>query len=121
MYLKILDIDLKTINNEKINHEIIECIEPSPVSSISSLGYELIQHTTMQLYPEAIPIPGFKEKKFELSLSYHINMVIFFCFKLGMEIGSTDSRYYYRNTENVYKFTPVKTNMADAKRFNFYF
>ena len=58
MYLKILDIDLKTINNEKINHEIIECIEPSPISPISSLGYELIEHSAMQIYPEAIPIPG---------------------------------------------------------------
>ena len=59
--IKVLDIDLQTINNPKINFEVIDCTEPLPISPISSLGYELIEHTTMQLYPDTIVIPGFKD------------------------------------------------------------
>jgi hypothetical protein len=46
------------IGDDRVKHEIVECIEPSHVSSIDSLGYKAIQHATLQVFPDAIPVPG---------------------------------------------------------------
>lgn len=46
------------MQDERINYEVLSCVEPSHLSPSDSLGYSLIKHTTKQIYPDSIPIPG---------------------------------------------------------------
>ncbi len=65
--------------------------EPSPVSPLNSLGFELIQTTIKQVYPEAIVTP----------------MVV---------VGQTDSRHYADVSRDIYRFVPVTYTQEDLAR-----
>ncbi len=54
---------MKVINDERVKYEVLDCTEPSHVSSINSDGYSIIKHTTQQLFPDAIPIPGLSKRQ----------------------------------------------------------
>lgn len=47
----------------------------------------------MQIYPEAITVPG-------------------------VMLGATDSRFYTRSTPNIYKFLPIKLSKEDTKGYH---
>lgn len=89
---EIIDFDLKVINDPRINHEILECTEPSAISPSDSDGYRLIEHASMKLFPDAIISPG-------------------------IMLGLTDSRFYANLTKNVYKYLPIKILQNDLKRY----
>lgn len=82
------------INDPRIKYEVLDCIEPSHISPSKSLGFTLIKHVTMKLYPEASVLPS-------------------------IMLGLTDSRFYVNLTKNVYKYLPIKIKNDDLKRFLF--
>jgi carboxypeptidase PM20D1 len=43
---EVIEHDLRVIADKRIHYEVVECVEPPPVSDINTLGYSLIQHTT---------------------------------------------------------------------------
>ena len=55
---EVLEYDLKIINDDRINYEVLQCTEPSPVSPRQTLAFELIEHTTKQLHPSVTAIPS---------------------------------------------------------------
>jgi carboxypeptidase PM20D1 len=90
---EILNYDLSVMQDSRIKYEILDCTEPSHISPTDSLGYHVIKHTVMQLFPDSIPLPGLMN-------------------------GATDSRFYVKSTKNIYKFQPVVIKSADLKRFH---
>ena len=89
----VLDHDLRVIGDERIKYEVLDCVQPSSVSPVDSLGFEIVKHSTLQVYPEVMVVPG-------------------------LMIGVTDSRYYSKLSQSVYKFLPVKICQADVKRYH---
>ena len=59
-----MEYDLKVINDNRISYEVITCTEPSPVSPKKSSAFELIEHTTKQIHPDVIAVPGYLPGKF---------------------------------------------------------
>jgi carboxypeptidase PM20D1 len=83
-----------TINDERI---VIKegdfSAEASKVASINSLGYQAIQKTISEVYPEVLISP---------------NLVI----------GATDSRFFESISDNVYKFLPIHVNKENLKCYH---
>lgn len=67
--------------------------EPSPVSSTSSASYRLIEQTIRDVMPDTVVAPG-------------------------LLIGGTDSRYFLPISEQVFRFSPVRTRPEDLGRFH---
>ena len=78
------------MGDPRIKYEIVDCVEPGRISPASGTAFELIEHTTMQLYPEAVVIPG-------------------------IMVGQTDSRFYINSTRNIYRYIPIKIKPFDLK------
>ncbi len=93
-----LDFDVSVIGDNRVNHEVFTCVEPSGVSPMNSVGYRLLEHVTMALFPSAIVQPS-------------------------VVPGQTDSRFYNQLTQNIYKYLPIRIKNSDLKRLNtrFYF
>ena len=66
---------------------------PSPVSSTSSFGFQVIQKTTKQVFPEVAVSPG-------------------------LVIGFTDSRHFVDLSEHIYRFAPIQLEKADLNAFH---
>lgn len=81
------------MHDPRIKYEIIDCTEPSHISPTKGLGYSVIKHTVMQLFPKSIPVPGLMN-------------------------GATDSKFYANSTKNIYKFQPILLKHTDIKRFH---
>ncbi|RMZ96294.1 putative carboxypeptidase PM20D1 [Brachionus plicatilis] len=90
---EVLDYDLAVINDKRINYEIIDCSEPIKTSSIESLGYSIIEHTTYQIFPGVSAVPS-------------------------IMIALTDSRFYTNLTENIYRYLPIRLLNEDLKRYH---
>ena len=56
---EVVDYHLRVINDERVQHEVLECVEPSPISPVDSLGFMLIEHSTRQIFEDSIIIPGY--------------------------------------------------------------
>ncbi|MEO8250228.1 MAG: M20 family peptidase [Burkholderiales bacterium] len=67
--------------------------EPSPVSPTTSSSYQLIARTMRSLFPDVVIAPG-------------------------LMIAATDSRYFSAISDHVYRFSPVRANADDLKRFH---
>ena len=65
--LKIVAYDLKVIADSRIQYQVLDCSEPSPISSSTSLGYTLIEHTTRQIFPTYGTMPGMHLIQFNLT------------------------------------------------------
>ena len=90
---EIINYDVSVMQDPRVKHEIIVCHEPTHISPTNSLGYSVIKHTAMQLFPNSIPIPG-------------------------VTTGGTDSKHYANSTRNIYKFQPLLLKNSDLKRFH---
>lgn len=74
----------KTLDDQRINIKLKDFhSEPSNVSSTQSNGYEIINQSIKQIYPDVITVP---------------NLVI----------AATDGRYYGEICDDVYRFVPIK-------------
>lgn len=85
----------ETINDPRItvNKFGVSDCEPSVVSSINAAGFQIIQRTIRQLFPEVLVAPA-------------------------LVIGGTDSRHYSKLTNNIYRFAPFRIRPDDVKRLH---
>ena len=66
---------------------------PSPVSSVESENFMILQQTIRDMYPESIVVPGL----------------------VG---GGTDARYFYDISDDVYRFYPIRLGPDSMGRFH---
>lgn len=66
---------------------------PSPVSSIDSDNYKILEQTIRDMYPDGIVVPGL----------------------IG---GGTDARYFYDISDDVYRFYPIRLAPDSMERFH---
>ena len=84
----------QTIDDERITISIGSfASEASKISSTSSFGYETLNKTISQIYPEALVAPY-------------------------LVIGATDSRHYSELSDNIYRFSAIKLNKNNIKSFH---
>ena len=67
--------------------------EPSRVSSVESVGFQALQWTIAEVYPDAVVAPG-------------LSMV------------ATDSRHYAAIADDIYRFLPLRVTANDLKRIH---
>jgi carboxypeptidase PM20D1 len=67
--------------------------EPSPVASVSSASYQLIDRTIREVFPGTIVAPG-------------------------LMIAATDSRHMTAVADDIYRFSPVRAHSEDLLRFH---
>ena len=66
---------------------------PSPVSSVESENFKILEQTIRDIYPNSIVVPGL----------------------VG---GGTDARYFYDISDDVYRFYPIKLAPDSMSRFH---
>lgn len=66
---------------------------PSPVSSTNSEGFKILEKTIRGMFPKSIVVPGL----------------------VG---GGTDARYFYKISDDVYRFYPTRIGPNSMKRFH---
>jgi carboxypeptidase PM20D1 len=67
--------------------------DPPPVTGTASASYQTLNRTIREIYPDVIVAPG-------------------------LMIAATDSRHYAGITDNIFRFSPVRANSDDLKRFH---
>jgi len=67
--------------------------EASPVSPTDGAAYRMLARTVREAWPDVIVAPG-------------------------LMIAATDSRHYAGITDNIFRFSPVRANSDDLKRFH---
>jgi carboxypeptidase PM20D1 len=67
--------------------------EPSPVSNTSAEGYQVVQRTVRQLFPETYVAPA-------------------------LVLGGTDSRHFVKLTNNIYRFSAMRVRPEDLERIH---
>jgi carboxypeptidase PM20D1 len=84
----------RTIGNDRISIEAFPGnVEPPPVTATSSESYRTLNRTIREIFPGAIVAPG-------------------------LMVAGTDSRHYTGVTDNIFRFSPVRANSDDLKRFH---
>ncbi|HYA28605.1 MAG TPA: M20/M25/M40 family metallo-hydrolase, partial [Acidobacteriota bacterium] len=68
-------------------------IEPSPISSVDAVGFNLVRRTISQVAPQVIVAPF-------------------------LTIPATDTRHYAKLTQDIYRFVPVAFRPEDTKRIH---
>jgi carboxypeptidase PM20D1 len=63
------------------------------VTGTASASYQTLNRTIREIYPDVIVAPG-------------------------LMIAATDSRHYADITDNIFRFSPVRANSEDLKRFH---
>lgn len=64
------------------------CFDPSPVSEINTFGFQIIQTTIQQVFPDVVVGPS-------------------------LVIGATDSRHFTGLSEQLYRFIPIRLAKSD--------
>jgi len=77
----------------KVNRFGIIASEPSPVSNADANGFQTVQRTIRQLYPDVLVAPA-------------------------LVLVATDSRHYVRLTNNIYRFSPMRVRAGDLERIH---
>jgi len=84
----------KVIGNEKIEIKPYPGnTDPPPVTGIASDSYRALNTTIREVFPDALVAPG-------------------------LMVAATDSRHYAGVTDNIFRFSPVRANSEDLKRFH---
>lgn len=84
----------KVIGNEKIEIKPYPGnTDPPPVTGITSESYRALNTTIREVFPDALVAPG-------------------------LMVAATDSRHYAGVTDNIFRFSPVRANSEDLKRFH---
>ncbi|MBR0824967.1 M20 family peptidase [Bradyrhizobium manausense] len=83
-----------TIKNEKISIAPFPGnTNPPPVTGTSSKSYQALTRTIREIFPDVVVAPG-------------------------LMVAATDSRHYADITDNIFRFSPVRANSEDLKRFH---
>jgi carboxypeptidase PM20D1 len=84
----------RTIANDRISIESFAGnVDPPPVTATASEPYRALNRTIREIFPDAIVSPG-------------------------LMVAGTDSRHYTAVTDTILRFTPVRANADDLKRFH---
>src|SRR5689334_4380716 len=67
--------------------------DPPPVTGTSSPSYQMLNRTIREIFPDVIVAPG-------------------------LMVAATDSRHYAGITDKIFRFSPVRANSEDLKRFH---
>jgi carboxypeptidase PM20D1 len=67
--------------------------DPPPVTATASPSYQMLNKTIREIYPDVIVAPG-------------------------LMIAATDSRHYVGIADSIFRFSPVRANGEDVKRFH---
>ena len=91
----VIDHVRQTIDDQRIKVSILNDVgvEPSPVSTPNVPSFTLLQRTIRQIFPDAIAVPS-------------------------LALGATDSRYYSKLTNNIYRFLPMWVQPEAVARFH---
>ena len=82
-----------TISNKIRVEKVGFLTNPSPVSSIDSDAYKILEKTIRSVFPESVVVPGL----------------------VG---GGTDGRYFYEISDDVYRFYPIRLDPNSLSRFH---
>src|SRR3954447_15415364 len=84
----------RTIANDRISIEpFAGNVDPPPVTATASEPYRVLNRTVREVFPDANVAPG-------------------------LMVAGTDSRHYSGITDTILRFTPVRANADDLKRFH---
>ena len=90
----VIDHVRRTIHDDRISIEPFHGnAEPTPVSSTSSPAYQLLNRTIREIFPDVVVVPG-------------------------LMLAGTDSRHYAGITDSIFRFSPVRADSNDLKRFH---
>ena len=67
--------------------------DPPPVTATASPSFQMLNRTIREIYPDVIVAPG-------------------------LMVAATDSRHYTGITDRIFRFSPVRANSEDLKRFH---
>ncbi|MGX9424336.1 MULTISPECIES: M20 family peptidase [Bradyrhizobium] len=83
-----------TVGNDRISIKPFPGnTDPPSVTGTASASYQTLNRTIREIYPDVIVAPG-------------------------LMIAATDSRHYADITDNIFRFSPVRANSDDLKRFH---
>jgi carboxypeptidase PM20D1 len=83
-----------TIRNERISIKPFPGnTDPPPVTDTTSLSFQMFNRTIREVFPDVIVAPG-------------------------LMVGASDSRHYVGITDKIFRFSPVRANSDDLKRFH---
>ncbi|RZN29407.1 M20 family peptidase [Bradyrhizobium sp. Leo121] len=83
-----------TVGNDRISIKPFPGnTDPPPVTGTASVSYRTLNRTIREIYPDVIVAPG-------------------------LMIAATDSRHYAGIADNIFRFSPVRANSDDLKRFH---
>jgi len=92
-----IDYVMKYVNKVIADERVVVTISkdfqsfnPSPISPIDSDGFNLIQTTIHEIIPGTVIVPT-------------------------VSIGATDSRYYSKLSDNIYRYSPIVLNIEELK------
>jgi len=84
----------RTIHDDRISIEAFPGnAEPTPVSSTTSPSYQALNRTIREIFPDVVVAPG-------------------------LMLAGTDSRHYAGIADNIFRFSPVRADANDLKRFH---
>ena len=84
----------RTVNNNRISITPAPGnTDPPPVTGVGSPSYRKLHQTIREVFPDVIVAPG-------------------------LMVAATDSRSYTGITDNIFRFSPVRANSDDLKRFH---
>jgi carboxypeptidase PM20D1 len=90
----VLDHVQETIDDARVSIQARPgAAEASPVSATSSTGYSLINRSVREVLPDAVVVPG-------------------------LLIGGTDARHFSAISDDVFRFSPIRTRPEDLSRFH---
>jgi len=84
----------ETIRNDRISIQpFAGNAEPPPVTPSTSPRYQMLNRTIREVFPDVVVAPG-------------------------LMVAMSDSRHYADIADNIFRFTPVRANTEDLKRFH---
>jgi carboxypeptidase PM20D1 len=90
----VIDHVRRTIGDDRISIEPFSGnSEPTPMSSTASPSYQALNRTIREVFPDVVVAPG-------------------------LMLAGTDSRLYASIADNIFRFSPVRANADDLKRFH---
>ena len=83
-----------TVNNDRISVEPFRGnADPPPVTGTAGPSFRTLNRTIREIFPDVIVAPG-------------------------LMLAGTDSRHFAAITDNIFRFSPVRANSDDLKRFH---
>jgi carboxypeptidase PM20D1 len=90
----VVDHVRSTINNDRISITPFPGnTDPPPATATASPSYQMLNRTIREVFPDVIVTPG-------------------------LMVAATDSRHYVGVTDRIFRFSPVRANSDDLKRFH---